>query len=265
MEEQPVKSGNSKTIIIASAALSIMMVLGSLFGSWLIARNVQPAAAQTDTLTPKTEDGKPSQVTVVGTGTVNVKPDVLKITIGVMEQENTVKAAQAKVDTVLAAMIQVLKNAGIADADYVTSQYNVEAALDYSDPKNPSGTLIGYRVTSLYEITFRDTTKAAGVIDALTNAGANTVYGTYYAVSNADELTKQAYDGALKDAQERAAKISGLSNLTLGKIVSVSEVTDASYTLPMRGDGMGGGGGYYAPGQQTIISTLIVTYEAASK
>jgi len=255
-----VKTGNSKTVIVASAALSALLVLGTLFGGWLMSRGAQPAAAQSES----SSAAKPSQVTVVGSGSIMVKPDVLKVTIGVSAQEETVAAAQSEVDRVTADMILKLREAGIDAKDYATSQYNVEPAMDYNSPKSPNGTLIGFRVTSMYEVTFRDPAKAPAVIDALTGVGANTIYGTYYTVSNVGELSKQAYEGAMKDARERAQKIADLSNLTLGKIVRVSEVSNAPYGGPLRGEGMGGGGGF-VPGQQTISTSLIVTYEAETK
>jgi uncharacterized protein YggE len=201
---------------------------------------------------------------VVGSGSITVKPDILKITIGVSAQEETVAAAQDRVDRVTTDMILKLQELGIDAKDYATSQYNVEPAMDYNNPKGPQGTVIGFRVTSMYEITFRDPGRAPAVIDTLTGVGANTIYGTYFTVSNVSEVSKQAYEGAMKDAQERAEKIAALSDLTLGKIVSVSEVSNTPYPMPLRSEGMGGVGGLVAV-QQTITTSLIVTYEAASK
>ncbi len=257
------KAGNSKTIIIASAALSVLLVLGSLFGAWMLARGAQPASAQSENQSGST--GTPQQITVVGTGSISVKPDVLKITIGVSAQEDTVAAAQASVDSVTTAMIQKLQEMGIDEKDYATSQYNVEPVMDYNNSKVSTGTLVGFRVTYLYDITFRDPSQAPAVIDALTSAGANTIYSTYYTVSSFNDASKQAYDGAIKDAQDRADKIAALSNLTLGKIVSVSEVSSTPYYPVATKEGMGGGGSTIAPGQQTITTSLVVTYEAASK
>lgn len=253
------KIGNSKSVIIASALLSTLLVLGTIFGAFLLARGASPAAAQSETST-----AKPSQITVVGSGSISVKPDILKLTIGVADQQDTVAAAQSNVDRISAAMIAKLKELGISEADYALSQYSVDPVLDYNDPKSPNGTLIGFRVVNMYEITFRDTAKAPAAIDALTTAGANTIYGTYYTISNPDALTKQAYADAMKDAQDRAEKLAALSNMTLGKIVSVSEVTSTPYVTPMR-DGMGAGGASMAPGQQTVSTSLVVTYEAANK
>lgn len=253
------KIGNSKTIIVASAALSVLMVMGALFGGLLLARSAQPASAQSD---EPSGTVKPSQVTVVGTGSITVKPDILKITIGVSNQDETVAAAQGSVDTVTAAMIAKLAELGIADTDYATSQYNVEAVLDYTT--KATGTLVGYRVTSMYEITFRDPSQAPAVIDALTAVGANNIYGTFFTVSNTSEVSKQAYEAAIKDAQDRAQKIADLSGLSLGKIVSVSEVAASPYPMPMMRDAAGGGASF-TPGQQTISTSLVVVYEATQK
>lgn len=253
------KIGNSsRSVVIASAALSALLVLGTIFGAFLLARGASPAAAQSETST-----SKPSQITVVGTGSVTVKPDVLKVTIGVSAQDDTVAAAQSTVTRVTNDMVLKLKELGISEADYAISQYSVEPVLDYNDPANAAGTLTGFRVVTMYDITFRDAAKAPAAIDALTGVGANTIYSTYYTVSNTDQLTKTAYADAMKDAQDRAEKLAALSNLSLGKIVSVSEVSNTPYAIPAR-DGMGGGTSF-APGQQTITSSLIVTYEAASK
>lgn len=255
------KTGNSRSIIIASAALSVMLAFGAIFGAAFLARGAAPASAQGETSTT----AKPSQITVVGTGSVTVKPDVLKVTIGVSAQENTVAEAQSNVDRVSNDIILKLQELGIADTDYALSQYSVEPVMDYNNPKIATGTLTGFRVVKMFEITFRDTAKAPAVIDALTTVGANNIYGTYFTVSNITEVGKQAYESAMKDAQDRAEKLAALSNLSLGKIVSVSEVApNTPYPVSVRSEGMGGGSSF-VPGQQTISTNLIVTYEAAQK
>jgi len=109
MEEHKVKLGNSRSVIIASATLSALLVLGTIFGAFLLARGAAPVAAQSEASTTK-----PSQVTVVGTGSITVKPDVLKVTIGVSAQDDTVAATQSTVDRVSNAMILKLKELGIA-------------------------------------------------------------------------------------------------------------------------------------------------------
>jgi uncharacterized protein YggE len=265
MEEHKLKTRNSKTVIVASAALSLMLVLGSLFTAWLVSRTAAPAAAQTTNPPAQTIAAPSSQITVVGTGSVSAQPDILHITIGVSKQESTVKAAQSSVDGVSAAMLQALKDAGIDEKDYSTTQYTIDPVMDYNDPKNGSGVLTGYRVTIAYDVIVRDLSKVSTVIDSLTSAGANTIYGTYYTFSDANAVGKQAYSDAMNDAHERAEALASLSNLTLGRIVSVSESAGQSVPLPMKA-GMGAGGGAgIVPGQQTVSTSLVVVYEATAK
>jgi uncharacterized protein YggE len=220
-------------------------------------RDPAPAAAQTDQNAPK-----PSTITVIGTGSVNVKPDILRITVGVSSQKDTVLDAQAEVDSALQAIYARLKDAGIAETDYRTAQYTVEPVMNYNDPKVSQGTLTGFRVVNMIEITFRDINAAPAILDGLVKAGANTIYGTNFAVNDPDSLGERAHEEAVKDAQKRAERLAALSNMTLGKIVSVSEANNGPYAVYGKDMGMGAGGASFAPGTQAIQTTLVVTYEA---
>ncbi|MEO8287766.1 MAG: SIMPL domain-containing protein [Chloroflexota bacterium] len=257
------KTANNRVLAAVSLTLSALLILGAFTLTWLLPRNAATASAQSN----NQQAAQPSQITVVGTGSISVKPDILKVTIGVAQQENTVKAAQDKVDSTIAALYEKLKAAGIDEKDYKTAQYTVEPVMDFNNPKgqNGQGTLAGFRVTNMIEITFRDTAAAPAVIDALVDAGANTVYGTNFSLSNVDALGQQVYEAAVKDAQGRAEKIAALSNMNLGKIISVSEVSNGQ-PVPMYQKGMGAGGaGDFAPGSQNVQTSLIVTYEASAK
>jgi uncharacterized protein len=250
------KSQNSKLVVLGSAVLSATLILGAFLAVWLSAREPASASAQN-----ANEATKPSQITVVGLGSINTTPDILKMTVGVAIQADTVLAAQTDVTGAIAAIEAKLKEAGIDAKDYRTVQYTVEPVMDFDGTKGGQGKLSGFRVTNMLEITFRDTARVAEILDSLVKAGANTIYGTSFAVSNPDALSQQAYEAAIKDAQARAEKIASLSGMTLGKIVSVSEATSGVYPLDVK-QGMGGGGGF-VPGQQTINTSLVVTYEAA--
>jgi uncharacterized protein len=266
MEEYKVKTGNSKSVIVASAVLSVLLVLGALFTAWLISRPAASASAQTTSTTVQPVSAQLSQITVVGSGSISAQPDILHVTIGVSKQEDTVKAAQTSVDGVSAAMIQALKDAGIDAKDYSTTQYSIDPVMDFNDPKNGSGMLTGYRVTIAYDVTVRDLSKVSTVIDSLTSAGANTVYGTYYTFSDPNALGKQAYSAAIADAHDRAESLASLSNMTLGRILSISEAGAPSSPITMKSPaGMGAGGGGIVPGQQTVSTSLVVVYETVQK
>ena len=247
---------NSRLWAFAGVALSTLVVLGALLVVWLMPRDPSPAAAQ-----DSQDAAKPSTITVVGTGSISVKPDILKMTIGVSAQEDTVLDAQGKVDAALSAIYAKLKEAGIAETDYKTAQYTVEPVMNYNDPKNGQGVLTGFRVVHMIEITFRDIDGAPAIVDGLVKAGANTIYGTSFGFNDAESMGERAHEEAVKDAQKRAERLAALSNMTLGKIVSVSEQSNGTFPVYNKDMGLGGGGGF-APGTQSIQTSLVVTYEA---
>ena len=258
------KSANSRVLALATVALSVAMILTAFAVVWLAPRNATPASAQNN----DSGTGKVPQITVRGSGTISAKPDMLVVNVGASYQEGSVKATQAKVTAALEAMIAKLKAAGIEEKDYRTVQFTVEPVMDYGTVTEKGGVgvpkLVGFRVMSMLEVTFRDPSKAPDVLDELVTAGANTVYNVGYTFSNTEALAEQAYEKAVKDAETRATRLASLSKLTLGKVISVTEA-NANVPGPVYYDkgGMGAGGGAVQmyPGQQNVQVEVIVTYE----
>ncbi len=254
------KSASNRTLAMVSMALSVLLILGAFTVVWLLPRDAAPAAAQSS-------GSNASQITVAGTGSVSVTPDTVKITVGVSDQESTVAAAQSKVDSGVATITGKLKAAGIDAKDYRTVQYSIEPVMDYNNsPQGQSiGKLSGFNVTNMIEITLHDTAQAAPLLNSLVSAGANSLYGINFSVSDTSTPQQQAYDQAMQDAKSRAQKIAALSNLTLGKIVSVSENGPSTPITFDNKSAAVAGAAVITPGQQNITSTLVVTYEATAK
>lgn len=266
------KSTN-KLWVAMSGVAAIALLFGALLSTWLLpqaaAAQSRPDSGKTDPA-PAATPAKPAQITVRGSGLVTAVPDTLVINIGVVMQDTTVAAAQTKAGAALDAMLAKLKAANIDAKDYRTIQYNVEPVMDYSgagkgpEAANQPPQLVGFRVTNILEVTVRDAAKGPELIDSLVSAGANTIYGVTYTFGDRAAIEKQAYDSAMKDANDKAARLAGLAKQQLGRIVSVSEASTGG-GVPMPVDakgGMGAGSAPIAPGQQTIGVDLIVTYEA---
>jgi len=256
------KSENSRLLAGVSIMASTAFALAAFSLVWLSPREASTAKAQS-------ENVKPSQITVRGSGSISVKPDTLVMTVGASIQDATVKAAQTQVTAVIDAIEAKLKAADVEEKDYKTIQYNVEPVMDYgsSPEKGGAGTpkLVGFRIVNMLEVTLRDTSKAPELLDQLTSAGVNTIYNISYTFADADSLSKQAYDKAVKDAEERATRLAGLSNMTLGRIISVTEPSANQPGIIYGEMGKGAGGGGVFPGQQNIQIDVIVSYEATAK
>jgi len=270
MEAHKVKTENSNLLVKILAAVGIVVVVGAvsavMAAAWFFPLSVSGnKASAEESFTPavQTETTKAAPITVRGIGKISAKPDTIVMNVGVSAQESTVKAAQAKVTEVIEAMTARLKAANVSDADYRTTQYNVEPVMDYSGKEgtNVAPTLLGFRITSILEITVRDVARGPELLDTLTTAGANTIYGVTYTFADPEALTRQAYNAAIQDAEARASKLAGLSNLKLGEIIAVSEASAAAGSPYYGKEGLGGGGAGLYPGQQQIQSELLVTYE----
>jgi uncharacterized protein len=264
---------NSKFLALGSVVLSTALLLAAFAVIWLMPREAAPAGAQdnqatsTPTAAAQTDAEKPGTITVRGTGSANAKPDTLIVNVGANIQAATVKEAQDQVNTIMDAIIAQLKAAGVDEKDYRTVQYSVEPVLDYGDGKNQPK-LNGFRVVSMIEVSLHDLAKAPEILDALTTAGANSIYNSGFAIADPAGLYQQAYEKAVADAEMRAQRLADMSGQKLGKLVSISEgsayVPGPVYEKGGAGMGAGGGVAIY-PGQQAVSADVVLTYEATEK
>jgi hypothetical protein len=160
--------------------------------------------------------------------------------------------------------MEVLVGLGIAQEDIQTSNYSLYAEQKYGD-QGAEG-ISGYRVSNQVSVTIRDIERVSEVLEAVTKAGANNIYGVEFILSETGTLESQARANALKNAQNRAAELAKMSGVNLGEILAISEVI--SPLTPVYRYGMGGGAEAAAvpapsisPGQVSVSTQVQVTYE----
>ena len=212
--------------------------------------------------------GLPRTITVVGEGKVKVEPDIARANIGVDVVRPTVKEASAANKEIIDGVLAALKEAGVAEEDIQTSGFSV-----YAERYGPNGPLpedeVNYRVTNNVTVVVRDLSKVGDVLDAAIEAGANNIYGVEFALDDPNSVESEARKKAIEDAKAKAAELAGLNDVTLGQVVSVSEVIgDMGYFAgnfsQMSAPALGGGGGpTIQPGQLSLVMQLQVVYEIA--
>lgn len=219
------------------------------------------AAAAIQSTTPAI----PGSITVVGRGEAFGRPDQAQAQIGVEIFAETVDEAtsqnQATFDNIMAALVDL----GIAEEDIQTSNYSVWADQRYSETGTPQG-IVGYRVTNQVNVTIRDISRVSDVLAAAIDAGANSIYGVYFSVSDPAALEAEARAAAMADAAQRAESLAELGSVELGSIQIISEVIGSGVPPIMRGD-MGGAMAQEAaaapgisPGQLSFQVQVQVTY-----
>lgn len=250
---------NSKIRNLAYGAMGALAIAAvALAGSFAPSRTASAQDVAPITL--------PRTITVVGEGKVSVEPDIARINIGVEVMRPSVleasEANQEVVDSVLAA----LSNSGIPEEDMQTSNFSV-----YAERYGPNGPLpedqINYRVTNTVNVKVRDLEAIGDVLDAAMGAGANNIYGIEFAVDDTSSYASDARAAAVEDARARAEELASLTGVTLGDVVSVSEVigTAVPFQNNFRADaiGMGGGGTSMLPGQLELTTQLQIVYTIA--
>ncbi|GAB4539416.1 MAG: SIMPL domain-containing protein [Anaerolineae bacterium] len=263
----PVRIAIIASLLLAGAlALTLVNPYLPLAGAEAPGSNTQTSNAGTSPAGLQAETALPRTITVVGEGKVRIKPDIAQINIGIEIIGDTVKDASSQAAATMDTVIATLLAQGIEEKDIQTSGYSVWVERPYG-PEGPMGDTL-YHVNNTVMVTIRDLDKVGAILDATIEAGANNIYGVSFSVADPNPLMSQARERAVADARAKAEELAGLNNVTIGEVISVSEVIGGMggyYTggfraaLPMA-EGMGSGGGPISPGELEMTTQLQVTY-----
>ena len=212
---------------------------------------------------------KMSTFDVTGDSKVTTVPDQAEARVGITVNENTVKAAQDRANSVMNSINEQLATLGIEKKDIKTENYSLYPNYDYSTGSGQR--ITGYVVNANLVITIREFDKVNQAIDLATSAGANQIGGISFTLSDdrRDEVEQEARQQAIENAKEKAVDLASLAGMRLGKIVNVYESpTDLSYPMPYAADRAMGMGGVESaaptnvePGSTSYNYTVTLSYE----
>ena len=85
--------------------------------------------------------------------------------------------------------------------------------------------IAAYRATNSVNVTIRDLNKASDAIGLIVSTGGNAtrINSIAYSIEDDSQLVRDARARAFEDAKDRAAQYAELSQLSLGKVISISE------------------------------------------
>jgi len=139
----------------------------------------------------------------------------------VVTQGATAAAALAENGTRMAAVLDALKRAGVAQRDIRTA--NVSLSPQYRYAENQPPVIIGYQANNNVSIRFRDIAKSGAILDALVKQGANQIDGPSLSIDQPDAALDEARTDAVKRARARAELYARAAGLTVSRIVSITE------------------------------------------
>jgi uncharacterized protein YggE len=168
---------------------------------------------------PSTAEVKP-QLTVSGTGLVRVSPDTASINLGVATQDSDVAQAVAASNLAAEAIINAVKNLGVAPEDVRTTYFNVSPQPMYDQSGQPTGQT-NYWVNNTLVVTLRQVDQLGAVLQAAVDAGANSINGITFDLTDKSQAEEQARQAAIADARQRAERLATAAGATLDEIVSI--------------------------------------------
>jgi uncharacterized protein YggE len=193
---------NCRSTIIAAAALAVVS----------LAVMEAPTASAADV------DKIERTVSVSGSGSVSVEPDIAYISAGVATEAESAKTAISRNSTVMAKVIDGLKEAGIDAKDIRTTSLNVEPRY-----KDSSTTVTGYRVSNLVRLTVRDVKRLGEIVDQAIALGANQVSQIAFDVADPERLKDEARRVAMENARQRAELYAKAAGAQLGPVLRIAE------------------------------------------
>lgn len=168
-------------------------------------------------------------VTIVGTATADVKPDIAVITLGVVSQRPTAREAATETARKAATLVESAKAAGVADADIRTQ--TLALSQNYDDLHDPQGRYIGrkangFSAENIVTIKVRDLGKAGVLAQSLIDSGANRLDGIAFSVEHPEPILDRLVGEAVKRAKAQAEIAAQAAGMKLGRALLIAKPGD---------------------------------------
>jgi uncharacterized protein YggE len=154
-------------------------------------------------------------------------PDEATMTVGTQAKAATATEAVALNKVKTERLLATIRGAGIRERDIQTQ--GIQLSPDYRWENQPGSNgrqvLIGYVAGNSVQIKTRDIGKLTTLLDALTKAGADTVYGPNFGISDPAPLRREARIRAMARGQAEATEYARNNGFSSVRLLSVEEGT----------------------------------------
>lgn len=177
--------------------------------------------------TAMAQDKQTSTISVSGTGTTSVAPDMALISVGVLREADTAREALDANNKAMAKVLAAMKDKGIAGKDLQTSNFSIQPRYFYPKRKStgeqPPPKITGYVVSNNLDVRVRDLARTGEILDLAVTLGVNSGGQIRFLNDKTDEILKAARIAAVKDATGKARTLTETAGAGLGRILSISE------------------------------------------
>jgi uncharacterized protein YggE len=211
----------------------------------------------------------PSTLSVDGSGSVMVTPDVASLSVSVARSAARSSAALSAANLRVSAIVAAVRAAGVPRVGIQTDSIDVSAGTVRVGPRGHQRRIRRYTATESLSIT--STTSIVGrVIDAATRAGANSIDGPDFSFSDPSAGVAAATNAALADARRRANAAAATLGYSVTGVQSVDLNPQSTVASPVRAGGAAPGASSTPttpttihPGAEEVDATVAIVYTIA--
>ena len=179
-------------------------------------------------------------ISVVGSSSVEVRPDLATLRLGVVSEKPTAKEAESDSASSATSVIAALKGLGIDHKDIQTSSLTLAPVMvEERDPQTHNvtkRTLTGYRASNYLSVRIHDVDKAGSIASRVVEMGANTYDGLSFDVSDYTDRVDEQRAKAVSEAMRRAKLFAHGASMKLGRLLALDPEPDrgGAADLPTR-------------------------------
>ena len=198
----------------------------------IFALALMPSIAQAQT----SSTDAPGLVSVTGEGTAYLAPDMALVTLTVLRQEKTARAALDASSQAMNDVLAAMRQEGIDDRDLQTSNFSIDPQLVYprggdGQPTEPQ--ITGYRVSNGLTVRVRDLSKLGAILDKAVTLGVNQGGQIRFTNDDPSAALTEARKEAVRDATAKARTLTEAAGVELGRIATISERQRGASPAPM--------------------------------
>ena len=199
-------------------------------------------------------------ITVLGTATATLMPDVARITIGVTTRKPTASEAEKENTAVAQRLVDAAKAAGVAPGDLTTTAIGLSEVN--ANVRQPDGSFKpeqqGFKATYLLAIDIRDFGKVGPLTQTMIEGGANQFSDVSFWVEHPEATLDRLSTAAMRDARQQAELLAGAAGVKGGRLLQVErpdEINSARRVVRFAT-----GGAPVEPGTRTLTREVEATY-----
>jgi uncharacterized protein len=212
----------------------------------------------------------PSTLTVDGSGSVMVTPDVAGLSVSVARSATRSAVALSAANRRIGAIVAAIRAVGVSKSGIQTNSIDVSRGTVRVGPRHHQHRVRRYTATESLSIT--STASLVGrVIDAATRAGADSITGPDFSFSDPSAGVVAATTAALADARRRADAAAASLGYHVTGVQSVDLNPQSAVVSPVSSGGASPGAASSPttpttvhPGAEEVDATVAVVYTIAA-